>query len=194
MNVLLRILLTLALLFAVTLPLFKRQLSDIENTEDLVESYINDLTGGIYEYVKESADFLQESIQEHQKEVEEKAFDNLLLNGWGYGINTVGAVKMAYGNVRYSIYKPIPIIGLAILITTLLQIVFMPKLYRHGNGIFGLINILLVLALLGNTVRNDNYDGVLGGAVIFILIQSSYLTLFFIKKAKVKVQHREILE
>lgn len=186
MNVLLRILLTVALLFAVTLPLFKRQLSDIENTEDMVESYINDLTGGIYEYVKESADFLQESIQEHQKEVEEKAFDNLLLNGWGYGINTVGAVKMAYGNVRYSIYKPIPIIGLAILITTLLQIVFMPKLYRHGNGIFGLINILLVLALLGNTIRNDNYDGVLGGAVIFILIQSSYLTLFFIKKAKVK--------
>lgn len=194
MNVLLRILLTVALLFAVTLPLFKRQLSDIENAEDMVESYINDLTGGIYEYVKESADFLQESIKEHQKEVEEKAFDNLLLNGWGYGINTVGAVKMAYSNVRYSIYKPIPIIGLAILITTLLQIVFMPKLYRHGNGIFGLINILLVLALLGNTVRNDNYDGVLGGAVIFILIQSSYLTLFFIKKAKVKAQHREILE
>lgn len=194
MNNLLRIILSLALLFAVTLPLFDREVSDIKNAEKMVESYINDLTGGAYDYVKESAGYLQEAIVDHQKEEEQKAFNNVLLNGWGHGINTLGAVKMAYGNFRYNIYKPIPLIGIAIILTTLLQIFFMPKLYSYGNGIFGLINILLVLALLGNTVKNENYDGVLGGAIIFILIQSAYLTVFFIQKGKIKAQRREILE
>lgn len=194
MNVLLRIILSIALLITVTLPLFKRQATDIQSAEELVEGYLNDWTGGAYDYVKESAEILKNAIEEEQKQQHHAEFDNLFLNGYGFGINTLGAVKMAYGNIRYSIFKPIPIIGTSILLITLLQIIFLPALYRHGNGILGLINILLVLALLGNTVRDMNYDGVLGGSIIFILIQSTYLVISFIKKGKIKAQLRGNLE
>ena len=193
MNLVLRIILTLALLLTTTLPVFDRQLSDIESAEDLVKSYLNDLTGGAYDYVKDGAQVLERSIKKEQVANQESEFDNVLLNGWGYGISTIGAVKMAYGNFRYDIYKPIPILGITIVIITLLQIIFLPQLYKNGNGIFGLINILLLLAILGNTIKDQNYDGVLNGAIIFILIQSAYLTIFFVKKSKIKAKHRESL-
>lgn len=194
MNNVLRIILSIALLFTVTLPIFKRQATDIQSAEELVEEYLNDWTGGAYDYVKESAEILKNTIEEKQKQQHHAEFDNLFLNGYGFGINTLGAVKMAYGNFRFAIFKPIPIIGVSILLITLLQIIFLPVLYRHGNGILGLINILLVLALLGNTVRDMNYDGVLGGSIIFILIQSAYLVISFIKKGKIKAQLRENVE
>ena len=194
MNVLLRIILSIFLLLTTTLPVFERQLSDIESAEDLVESYLNDLTGGAYDYVKEGAQMLEKSIKSEQIANQENEFDNVLLNGWGYGISTIGAVKMAYGNFRYDVYRPIPILGFSIIIMTLVQVVFLPKFYENGNGILGLINILLVLAILGNTIKDENYDGVLSGAIIFILVQSAYLTIFFIKKGKIKAQRRESLE
>tara|TARA_B100000508_G_scaffold118450_1_gene98560 strand:+ start:76375 stop:76857 length:483 start_codon:yes stop_codon:yes gene_type:complete len=158
----------------------------------MVESYLNDITGGAYDYVREGAKILEESIKEEQRVREDKAFNDVILNGWGYGINSLGAAKMAYGNFRYDVYKPIPILGITIILATLIQIIFLPQLYRNGNGIFGLINILLVLAILGNTIKDQNYDGVLGGAIVYILIQSGYLTVFFIRKGKIKAQRREI--
>lgn len=194
MNILLRIILSILLLLTTTLPVFERQLSDIESAEELVESYLNDLTGGVYDYVKEGAQILEKSIKNEQIANQQSEFDNVLLNGWGIGISTIGAVKMAYGNFRYDVYKPIPILGFSIVLITLIQVIFLPRLYKYGNGILGLINILLLLAILGNTIRDQNYDGVLSGAFIFILIQSVYLTIFFIKKGKIKAQRRESLE
>ncbi|GEM_PF-5279830 len=192
MNTLLRIIVSIFLLFSITLPIFDRQLSDIQSAEKMVESYLNDITGGAYDYVREGAKILEESIKEEQRVREDKAFNDVILNGWGYGINSLGAAKMAYGNFRYDVYKPIPILGITIILATLIQIIFLPQLYRNGNGIFGLINILLVLAILGNTIKDQNYDGVLGGAIVYILIQSGYLTVFFIRKGKIKAQRREI--
>jgi hypothetical protein len=191
MNVLLRILLSIALMFAMTLPVFQRQLSGIQSAEDMVESYLNDWSGGAYDYVKKSADILKKTIEKKQKQEHIAEFDNLLLNGYGFGINTLGAVKMTYGNFRYDIYNPVPILASCILLVSLLQIFMMPAFFKHGNGILGLINILLLLALLGNTIGDQNYDGVLTGSIIFILIQSAYLVTFFIKKGKIKASLRE---
>lgn len=167
-------------------PLYHIRSSGIQNVQKIAEAYADDYSGGLYSWISESISWTDKQINQRQR----AHFNNpnhFIFYSFDSGYTSIGATKMAFNNARYSIYTPIHLLGTGIAVLLLIQALLMRITLNYGNGILGIINLLLLIALLGNCVTHNFFEGCLSGALSFILFQSLYLVIHHRRRIKIKV-------
>ncbi|MGM0479451.1 MAG: hypothetical protein ACQERC_09520 [Bacteroidota bacterium] len=157
-------------------PLFHLRSSGFQNIQQIAETYADDYSGGLYSWLSEGLEWTDEQVNPRQHEPVSNP-NHFIFYSFDSGYTPIGATKMAIKNARYSIYEPIQLLGSTIAFILLIQLLLMRITLRHGNGILAIINLLLLIALLGNCVEHEFFQGFLFGALSFIGLQSAYLVI-----------------
>ncbi|GEM_PF-6419333 len=167
-------------------PLYHIRSSGIQNVQKIAEAYADDYSGGLYSWLSESVSWTEKQIKQGQQ----AHFNNpnhFIFFSFDSGYTSLGATKMAVNNARYSIYNSVHLLGMVIAILLLVQGLLMRVTLNYGNGILAIINLLLLIALLGNCIKQNFFEGCLSGALSFILFQSFYLVIHHRRRIKIKV-------
>jgi hypothetical protein len=168
------------LLFSASLPVYKKESSDFALFEKGIEGITSQLTEGAWSFVQDAAESLKNRLFEEDKPIpltpQERLWDSLR-TGWQYGLSTIGATEKALHDRRFNLFH-LP----SVLITSLLGIlvleIFFIMLHQYLGkylGVLGMIGMLMCLTIFGELNKDEEYNVVLGGIVIFSSLQLSVL-------------------
>lgn len=164
------------LLFSASLPVYKKESSDFALFEKGIEGITSQLTEGAWSFVQDAAESLKNRLFEEDKPIpltpQERFWDSLR-TGWQYGLSTIGATEKALHDRRFNLFHLPSVLITSLFGILVLEIFFIMLHHYLGKylGVLGMIGMLMCLTIFGELNKDEEYNVVLGGIVIFSSLQ-----------------------